>query len=163
MSLVHSGASAVIPTGADLNWRTVYPGQWVSDSAGYIWADSLKGGQDTPAQVRGWGYLTGGGSGALGLNEKDAERIQAEVGRLLAAAPDLLDFAKALDASWLESFPNGPDELHIGFVSMGEEHVALWRQCRAAILKATTPAADTQVGTSNASEPKNTPANGDSQ
>lgn len=34
---------------------------------------------------------------------------------------------------------------------------------RAAFMKATTPAADTQVGTSNASEPKNTPANGDSQ
>jgi len=41
--------------------------------------------------VRGWGYLTGGGSGALGLDAGEAERLQDDLGRLLCAAPDLLE------------------------------------------------------------------------
>jgi len=76
-----------------LTWRTAYPGEWKHDR-GYIWSDSLKGGQATPAMVRGWGYLTGGGGGALGLAEADAMRIQNEVGNLIASAPDLLEAAR---------------------------------------------------------------------
>ena len=85
-----SFSQAKIPTGSDLNWRVVYPGQWTCDNAGYIWSDSLKGGRTHLADVRGWGYLTGGGSGALDLPSADAERIQDEVGALICVAPDLL-------------------------------------------------------------------------
>ena len=58
--------------------------------------------------------------------------------RLIAAAPALLDFAKALDASWTEAFPEGPDGEHRDrIIQMADEHRALWRQCRAAIQSAT--------------------------
>jgi hypothetical protein len=73
-----------------LTWRTVWPGEWTCDNAGYIWADSLKGGRTHMIDVRGWGYLTGGGLGALGLKATDAERLQDDLGRLLCAAPDML-------------------------------------------------------------------------
>lgn len=142
-----------VPTGADLNWRAVFPGQWSYDGISYLWANSLKGGQTTPAQVRGYGYLTGFGHGALGLPEADAVRIQAQVGAVLAAAPDLLAFAVELDASWTESFPDGPDgpcEVFGGIGRLGDDHRALWQQCRAAIRKATPPAETGSVGT----EPK---------
>lgn len=78
-----------IPTEPEINWRDVYPGQWRHEH-GYIWADSIKGGNSTPAQVRGWGYLTGHGDGALALTEETAARIQNEVGAMIAAAPEML-------------------------------------------------------------------------
>lgn len=40
--------------------------------------------------IRGWGYLTGNGEGALGLPEAEAVAIQLANARLIAAAPDLL-------------------------------------------------------------------------
>jgi hypothetical protein len=76
-----------------LTWRTVWPGEWTCDNAGYIWADSLKGGRTHMIDVRGWGYLTGRGSGALGLASADAERLMDDLGKLLCAAPDLLEAA----------------------------------------------------------------------
>jgi hypothetical protein len=112
MTLVHSGVkNASIPTGADLNWRTVWPGQWTCDNVGYIWADSLKGGRTHMIDVRGWGYLTGRGMGALDLDAKEAERLQDELGALLCAAPELLKaltgLADAVSAAWpgLENLP----------------------------------------------------------
>lgn len=66
--------------------------------------------------------------------------------RLAEAAPDLLKQLQSVLAC-----------MEITGQSLGDMDAI-----RAAIRKATTPAADTQVGTSNASEPK-TPANGDSQ
>jgi hypothetical protein len=56
--------------------------------------------------------------------------------RLIAAAPDGYAFAKALDASWSETLPLGPDAYSEGNVTIGEEHAELWRQCRAFIAKA---------------------------
>lgn len=50
--------------------------------------------------VRGWGYLTGGGSGALGLDADTASRLQDELGRLIASAPDLLEALTALYADY---------------------------------------------------------------
>lgn len=58
--------------------------------------------------------------------------------RLIAAAPDLLEACRALDASWTESFPDGPEgECRHGLGQIGDEHRALWKQARAAIAKAT--------------------------
>lgn len=42
------------------------------DRAGYIWGRSEKGGMTVIANIRGWGYLTGQGHGALGMNEATA-------------------------------------------------------------------------------------------
>lgn len=56
--------------------------------------------------------------------------------RLIASAPDLLAFAVALDADWTKEFSDGPDMETVGY-RLAEDTVALWRQCRAAISKAT--------------------------
>lgn len=76
---------------AQLSWRTVFPGDWQQGDSGFIWSESLKGGDCHVADVRGWGYLTGKGEGALGLSPDTASRIQHEVGALLSAAPDLYE------------------------------------------------------------------------
>lgn len=41
------------------------------------------------ADVRGWGFLTGKGSGALGLSPDDGSKIQDANGELIASAPAL--------------------------------------------------------------------------
>ena len=64
-------------------------GPWWSDAAGYIWANGPKG-EFTPLQVRGWGYYTGGGVGALGLPHKEAFDIQDRVGKFAAASRELV-------------------------------------------------------------------------
>jgi len=112
---------------AGLTWRTAYPGEWSSQN-GYIWSDSLKGGQATPCMVRGWGYLTGGGHGALGLTDDEALRIQAEVGRLIAAAPDLLEALRQV-MDWIDSWD--PSFIHDDDWPETAHHI------RAAIARAT--------------------------
>lgn len=52
------------------------PGDWTHDKAGMIWAPSLKGGATRIYDVRGWGYLTGRGHGALDLTEAEAVAAQ---------------------------------------------------------------------------------------
>jgi hypothetical protein len=55
---------------------------------GKIWAQSLSGGETPIADVRGWGYLTGGGS--LKLDHDLAANVQDEAwGPLFALAPTL--------------------------------------------------------------------------
>lgn len=49
------------------------------------------------AEVRGWGWLTGGGG--LALSDEEAEKIQKANARLIAAAPELLDALKNLEAA----------------------------------------------------------------
>jgi hypothetical protein len=63
-------------------------GEWRADpnSPSFIWGDSLKGGDTHVAMVRGWGYLTGGGHGAIGLSEEDGLEAQFQVQRFIAAA-----------------------------------------------------------------------------
>jgi hypothetical protein len=41
--------------------------------------------------IRGWGYLTGKGHGALGLPHDEAKEIQDANARLIAAAPEMLE------------------------------------------------------------------------
>jgi hypothetical protein len=62
---------------------------------------------------------------------KPDERGRART-RLIAAAPDLYEFAKALDESWTGMFPKGPDGRD-EFMELAPEHVSLWRMCRTAL------------------------------
>lgn len=60
-------------------------------AGGKIWAKSHKGGNTFFADVRGWGYLIGHGSGALGLGIEEAVDIQDKIwGPLLASVPELI-------------------------------------------------------------------------
>lgn len=52
------------------------------------------GGHAKLFDVRGWGYLTGNGHGALGLTEDEAIAVQKANALLVATAPDLLTEAK---------------------------------------------------------------------
>lgn len=55
---------------------------------------------------------------------------------LLAAAPDLLDALKDLDASWSEDLPEGPDTPERNGVRIWPRHAELWRRIRSIIAKA---------------------------
>lgn len=61
-------------------------GPFSVDRAGYVWCESAKGGRTVFANVRGWGYLTGKGSGALGLSEAEGIAAQALWGELIVEA-----------------------------------------------------------------------------
>lgn len=61
-------------------------GPFSVDRAGYIWMSGKKGGQTLLAQIRGWGYLTGRGDGALGLPEKEAVQEQLRWGDMIVEA-----------------------------------------------------------------------------
>lgn len=74
-----------------------------ADSFGLqIWGESQKGGDTHVLDVRGWGYLTGRGHGALGLSGADgiaAQRaVQAYVVASWNALPDLISAARERDA-----------------------------------------------------------------
>jgi hypothetical protein len=52
-------------------------GEWRADTYGLqIWADGLRDGDTHILDIRGWGYLTGRGHGALALAEDEAIAIQ---------------------------------------------------------------------------------------
>lgn len=65
------------------------PGDWHYQS-GWVWGKSLKGGDNHVADIRGWGYLTGGGCGALGMSAEKAEVAQKAWGDLICAAVNAL-------------------------------------------------------------------------
>jgi tricorn protease-like protein len=76
---------------------------FVVDHNGYVWATSAKGGQVVIAkiQIRGWGYLTGGGHGALGLSDEKALEIQEQWRVMIETALNAFaenDFQKVGDA-----------------------------------------------------------------
>lgn len=83
-------------------------GPWEVDACGspVIYGRSPKG-RMRIADIRGWGHLTGGGHGALGLPEAEAIAIQEANGHLIAAAPELLEACLAaaviLEAYGLET------------------------------------------------------------
>lgn len=73
-----------------------FPVPWKPDErTNWIWTASLKGGHAHMADVRGWGYLTGGGHGALNLDANEAAKIQDAIGRLIVAIPALLTALQA--------------------------------------------------------------------
>jgi hypothetical protein len=154
MSLVHSGASASIPTedasktvAALQAWlapapRTVtYPsGSYLSLAPSIECADGFKmsvqasrGHYCQPREDYGSWYLV-------------------EVGYPTARVEAFMDYIDGADSD-----PTGTVYGYVPIETVAQviiDHGGF---------KAATPAAETQVGTSNASEPKNTPANGDSQ
>lgn len=83
------------------------PGPW---SVGYrgldiVCVNEKIGGSAKLFDVRGWGYLTGHGHGALGLDAVTAEKIQMANAALAAAAPELLEALKRiLDANQGKDF-----------------------------------------------------------
>lgn len=58
---------------------------------------------------------------------------------LIAAAPELLDALRSLDAYWTEDFPEGPEGSRVvlgGLGTIADDTIAIWRKVRAAISKA---------------------------
>lgn len=79
------------------------PGPWNIDTHALgIWAPSEKGGETKIFDIRGWGYLTGHGYGALALPFDKAKDIQRANGLIAAAGPDLLaaceEFVRKVEA-----------------------------------------------------------------
>lgn len=72
------------------------PGPWAVGYRGLdiVCVNEKIGGTAKLFDVRGWGYLTGHGHGALGLDAATAEKIQKANATLAAAAPDLLQHLK---------------------------------------------------------------------
>lgn len=86
------------------------PGRWSRGPGAYIWAPSLKGGDNHVADVRGWGYLTGRGHGALGLSSEEAMKTQDAWGEHIATfCPEvvlaLLDELEAVRANLAALLP----------------------------------------------------------
>lgn len=68
---------------------------WEYNAAGGLIEGRAPGyGSVTIAEIRGYGYLTGQGPGALGLPQEYAEAIQDGWGRKMAAAPRLVEALK---------------------------------------------------------------------
>lgn len=80
------------------------PGPWtVGPYAMDVNGPSEKGGTFKVCDIRGWGYFTGKGHGALGLPADVAIARQTANARLIAAAPDLLEGCKLA----MRAFENG--------------------------------------------------------
>lgn len=64
------------------------PGEWKA-LRDEIWYPSAKGGETKLLDIRGWGYFTGKGSGALGLPHDQAMKRQDDLAAYIAAmSPD---------------------------------------------------------------------------
>jgi hypothetical protein len=86
------------------------PGPWVYGAMtkehvwphGWIMAEHVEKGPTHVAEMRGWGYLTGRGHGALALSSEEASAIQlanaALIVALVNAAPYLLSRIEQLEA-----------------------------------------------------------------
>lgn len=86
------------------------PGPYKGDEFGcYVWAPAKTGGDCMIAQIRGWGYLTGKDSGALGLSHEEAEEIQKANQRLLSASPEMLDLLIEMGKFGEDQYPDDPD------------------------------------------------------
>lgn len=84
------------------------PGDWAYDGHGMIWAPSLKGGMTHIVDVRGWGYLIGGGHGALDLPADVALETQHSWGRTIVAAVSAHFAEKSASAAAINKDPTTP-------------------------------------------------------
>lgn len=77
------------------------PGKWfVDEDAHRIWVKDPFKGNHPLFDVRGWGYLTGHGHGALGLPTNVAEQIQRANAEIASIGPkDLLEILKLARAA----------------------------------------------------------------
>lgn len=70
----------------------VVNGPWRLGHGGTIVCTNAKiGGEAKLFDVRGWGYLTGGGHGALGLSQEDGAKVQDRMAAVAIAAPEMLE------------------------------------------------------------------------
>lgn len=113
----------------------LHKGPWEIDHGLRIIARNVERGPMTVCDVRGWGYLTGKGHGAIGLSFEEAEKVMMANARLIVAAPDM-----ALDGRFLiERLDDFEREIH------SEELIREWaghvspalERFRAATVKAT--------------------------
>lgn len=95
---------------AEIRERTenATPGPWTVDlNVLSIWCENPKGGERKLFDIRGWGFLTGGGHGALGLKAAEAKEIQRRDGLFAAHArediPWLLSRIEELEAQLAEA------------------------------------------------------------
>lgn len=69
----------------------VVNGPWRLGHGGTIVCTNAKiGGEAKLFDVRGWGYLTGGGHGALGLSYEEGAKVQDRMAAIAIAAPEML-------------------------------------------------------------------------
>ncbi|PRA53847.1 hypothetical protein CQ062_13595 [Ochrobactrum sp. MYb68] len=69
------------------------PGPWSVGHLGssIVCVNAKIGGEAKLFDIRGWGYFTGKGHGALGLSDEDAVAIQAANANLASASPELYE------------------------------------------------------------------------
>ena len=71
----------------DATVGAAFGGEWRFDPINYtVYAHDVPKGPARVADMRGWGYLTGGGHGALGLSETEAWAIQKANASLICVA-----------------------------------------------------------------------------
>ena len=72
--------------------KTFAAGPWIYDPLGaFVYAGDPHNMVSMVANIRGHGFLTGEGYGALGLSEKEARVVQDKIGKRIAQVPALLD------------------------------------------------------------------------
>ncbi len=108
------------------------PGPWKVGYRGTaVFATGAKGGDQKVCDIRGWGYLTGNGAGALGLPAAEAVEIQLANARLIAAAPLMLQALEAFDADLSRTW-RSPDSIEARD-GMCKNRRAAWAAARVAI------------------------------
>lgn len=74
-----------------------------------VMAPNVERGPMKVCDIRGWGYLTGKGHGALGLPKAEAKAIQEANAALIAAAPCLLKALRKA-ANFIRCNGDGPND-----------------------------------------------------
>ncbi len=138
------GRAAQTPLGLEVKHT---PGPWsLHMASGWVNADHCCGrGPMHVADVRGWGHLTGHGHGAHAMKWDDAKVIQEANGRLIAAAPEMLE---ALEEC-LAILRRATDDINDVYDARYLTLVAGCRVARAAILKATSSSSPVRGGSPN--------------
>lgn len=114
-----------------------------------IFADGVRNGPMLVADIRGWGYLTGAGHGALGLSPKEALAIQAANAEFIVRAVNshrslvlALNDAYNLMAEHRDFLRDNysilcAEDPHVGELSAeGKEEIAPWNKVLATAIEA---------------------------